>query len=167
MIKSISYWSKESLRSAQVLRVVLLLLSAKLMGHSGSVLTTVTLLIVIWSVKLGPCRTSKLISMLWVEPSSSVTDVQSVFHQLPVADSDVESTAFVTAKGKYCFIRMPFGVCNAPWLYQRMMSLALGDTGSASGLCYMNDLIACSPTWEDTCCCSNACFQLYKELVWR
>ena len=30
-----------------------------------------------------------------------------------------------------------------------MMSLALGDTGLASGLfCYMDDLIACSPTWE-------------------
>ena len=79
----------------------------------------------------------------------TVADVQSVFHQLPVADADIESTAFVTAKGKYCFKRMPFGVCNAPWLYQHMMSLALGDTGSANGLlCYMDDLIACSSTWE-------------------
>ena len=67
----------------------------------------------------------------------TVADLQSAFHQLPVADSDIESTAFVTAKGTYCFKRMPFGVCNAPWLYHHMMSLALGDTGSASGiLCY-------------------------------
>ena len=29
----------------------------------------------------------------------TVADVQSAFHQLPVADSDVESTAFVSAKG--------------------------------------------------------------------
>ena len=34
-----------------------------------------------------------------------VADVQSAFHQLPVADSDVESTAFVIARGKYCFKR--------------------------------------------------------------
>ena len=79
----------------------------------------------------------------------TVADVQSDFHQLPVADSDIESTAFVTSKGKYCFKRMPFGVCNAPWLYQHMMSLALGDIGSANGLlCYMDDIIACSSTWE-------------------
>ena len=30
------------------------------------------------------------------------------------------------------------------------MSLALGDTGSASGLlCYVDDIIACSSTWEE------------------
>ena len=79
----------------------------------------------------------------------TVADVRSVFHQLPVADWDIESTTFVTEKGKHCFKRMPFGVCNAPWLYQRMMSLALGDTGSASSfVCYMGDLVACSPTWD-------------------
>ena len=74
---------------------------------------------------------------------------ESAFHQLPVADSDIESTAFVTEKGKYCFKRLSFGVCNAPWLYQRVMSLAPGDTGSASSLfCYMDDLVACSATWD-------------------
>ena len=79
----------------------------------------------------------------------TVADVHGTFHQLPVADADIESTAFVTAKGKYCFKRMPFGVCNAPWLYQPIMSLVLGDTGSANGLsCYMDDLIDCSSTWE-------------------
>ena len=80
----------------------------------------------------------------------TVADVQSAFHQLPVADLDIESTAFVTEKGKYCFKRMSFGVCNGSWFYQRMMSLALGDTGSASGLfCYIDDLliVACSATW--------------------
>ena len=79
----------------------------------------------------------------------TVADVQGAFHQLPVADSDIESNAFGTAKGTYCFKRMPFGVCNAPWLHQHMMSLALGDTGSANGLLwYMDDLIACLSTWE-------------------
>ena len=79
----------------------------------------------------------------------TVADVQSAFHQLPVADSDIESTDFVTDKSKYCFKCMPSGVCNAPWLYQRVTSLAIGDTGSASGwFCYMDDLVACSATWD-------------------
>ena len=94
----------------------------------------------------APCRTSpcvqkqiddqvdKFLKQGIIEGRTSawgitVADAKSAFHQLPVADSDVESTAFVTAKGKYCFKRVPVGVCIAPWLYQRMMSLALGDTG--------------------------------------
>ena len=44
---------------------------------------------------------------------------------------------------------MQAGVCDAPWLYQHMISLALGDTASANGiLCYMDGSIACSSTWE-------------------
>ena len=82
----------------------------------------------------------------------TVADVQSAFHQLPVADSDIESTALVTEKGKYCFKRMSFGVCNAPWLYQRNISLALGDTGSVS-VFYMDDL----STW-------TACLARFRKL---
>ena len=72
----------------------------------------------------------------------TVAGVQSVHHQLPGADSDIESTALVTARGKHCFKRMPFGVCNERWLYQRMMSLALGDAGRARGLlCYTSKYV--------------------------
>ena len=58
-------------------------------------------------------------------------------------------TAFVTSKGKYVFKVLPFGIANAPWIFQRVMSLALANFGQPSGLLvYMDDVIACSATWE-------------------
>ena len=44
---------------------------------------------------------------------------------------------------------MPFGVANAPWLFQYVMSLALGHLGPDSGiLSYMDDLICINHTFE-------------------
>ncbi|CAB1109534.1 unnamed protein product [Ectocarpus sp. CCAP 1310/34] len=42
----------------------------------------------------------------------SVADVQSAYWQIPVHPDHVERTAFVTNSGKYCYKRMPFGVCQ-------------------------------------------------------
>lgn len=79
----------------------------------------------------------------------TVCDVLSAFWQIPVATEHIDRTAFVTPHGKYCFKRMPFGVCNAPWLFQQIMSMALGHLGPDSGvLAYMDDLICISPTFE-------------------
>ena len=63
--------------------------------------------------------------------------------------NDCHKTAFVTSKGKYVFKVHPFGIANAPWLFQRVMSLAFANFGQPSGLLvYMDDIIACSATWE-------------------
>ena len=55
-----------------------------------------------------------------------VADVQSAYCQIPVDPDHIESTAFVTNSGKYCYKRMPFGVCNAPWLFTEMAHKTLG-----------------------------------------
>ena len=79
----------------------------------------------------------------------TVCDVQSAYWQIPVAPKDRHKTAFVTSKGKYVFKVLPFGIANAPWIFQRVMSLAFANFGQPSGLLvYMDDLIACSATWE-------------------
>lgn len=79
----------------------------------------------------------------------SVADILSAFWQLPVDEDHIERTAFVTPSGKYCFLRMPFGVCNAPWLFQHMMSLTLGHLGPDTGiLSYMDDIIVLNSTFE-------------------
>ena len=56
----------------------------------------------------------------------STADVLSGVWQLPVAEEHIHRTAFVTPTGKFCFKRMPFGVGNAPWLFQHMMSVTFG-----------------------------------------
>ena len=77
----------------------------------------------------------------------SVADVQSACWQIPVHPDHVESTAFVTNSGKYCYKRMPFGVCNAPWLFTEMAHKTLGHIPEL--LVYMDDLCVLSATWEN------------------
>ena len=52
----------------------------------------------------------------------------------------------MTNRGKYCFNRMPFGVCNAPWLFTEMAQKTLGYIPEL--LIYMDDLCVLSATWE-------------------
>ena len=79
----------------------------------------------------------------------TVCDVQSAYWQIPIAKKDSHKTAFVTSKGKYVFKVFPFGITNTPWIFQRVMCLAFTDFGQPSGLLvYMDDVIACSATWE-------------------
>ena len=79
----------------------------------------------------------------------TVCDVQSAYWQIPIAQEDRHKTAFVTSKGKYVFKVIPFGIANAPWIFQRVMSLAFANFGQPSGLLvYIDDVIACSATWE-------------------
>ena len=76
-------------------------------------------------------------------------DIQSAYWQIPIAKNNCHKTAFVTSKGKYVFEVLSFGIANAPWIFQRVMSLAFANFGQPSGLLvYMHDVIACSTTWE-------------------
>ena len=79
----------------------------------------------------------------------TVCDLQSAYHQIPVAEAEQDKTAFVTQNGKWVFKRLPFGIANAPFLFSTMMSLAFSHFGPKSGLLvYMDDCICCSSTWE-------------------
>ena len=49
-------------------------------------------------------------------------DLAKVYHQVPVKPSDVEMTAFITHVGLFEMQKMPFGLCNAPSTYQRLMA---------------------------------------------
>ena len=76
-------------------------------------------------------------------------DIQSAYWQIPISKKDCHKTAFVTSKGKYVFKVFPFGIANAPWIFQRVMSLAFANFNQPSGLFVcMVDVIACSATWE-------------------
>ena len=79
----------------------------------------------------------------------TVCDVQRAYWQIPIAKEDCHKTAFVTSKGKYVFKVLPFGIANAPWIFQRVKSLTFSNFGQPSGLLvYMDDVTACSAIWE-------------------
>ena len=55
----------------------------------------------------------------------SKLDLSKGFYQIPVGEDSIDKTAFVTPFGKYAFTRMPFGLKNAPSIFQRTMEVVL------------------------------------------
>ena len=54
---------------------------------------------------------------------------------------DQHKTAFTTSFGLYEFARMPFGLCNAPSTFQRLMQTAFRNELYTILLCYLDDII--------------------------
>ena len=55
----------------------------------------------------------------------SKLDLSKGFYQIGIEEESVEKTTFVSPFGKYCFQKMPFGLKNAPALFQRTMEEVL------------------------------------------
>jgi len=71
-------------------------------------------------------------------------DLRSGFHQVPVNPRDVNKTTFVCHRGTYRFPKMPFGLCNAPATFQRLMGTALSGLNFEIWLAYLADIIVFS-----------------------
>src|SRR5207249_600796 len=67
----------------------------------------------------------------------SALDLMSGYYQLAVDDRDREKTAFITHDGLYQYKVLPFGLCNAPPTFQRVMDRVLGRLKWESCLVYL------------------------------
>ncbi|UYV66396.1 hypothetical protein LAZ67_4001541 [Cordylochernes scorpioides] len=79
----------------------------------------------------------------------STMDLKTGYWQVEVDERDREKTAFVTPDGLYEFMVMPFGLCNAPATFERMMDNVLMGLKWNICLCYLDDIVVYSDTFEE------------------
>lgn len=79
----------------------------------------------------------------------SILDLKSGFHQIPLKNSDIEKTAFSINNGKYEFTRLPFGLKNAPSIFQRALDDILRDHIGRTCYVYIDDIVIFSKSEED------------------
>ncbi|GBP02397.1 Retrovirus-related Pol polyprotein from transposon gypsy [Eumeta japonica] len=76
-------------------------------------------------------------------------DLESGFHQIKIKESDREKTAFCVNGGKYEFVRMPFGLKNAPSIFQRCVDDILRDYIGKFVYVYIDDVLIYSSSPEE------------------
>lgn len=73
------------------------------------------------------------------------------FYQLPVAEKDIEKTAFrVRTGGLYEYFSIPFGLTGSPGTFMRLMDKIFCDQNFQTILTYLDDILVFGRTFEET-----------------
>ena len=75
-------------------------------------------------------------------------DLTRGYYQIPIVEEDVCKTAFTCHRGRFEFLRMPFGVKNVPAVFHELMQSIFRDDRNHCSQ-YMDDIVIFNPTWED------------------
>lgn len=86
-----------------------------------------------------------LTGMMWF----ITLNLKSGYWQVEIDPRDKEKTAFSTGKGLWQFKVMPFGLCNAPATFERLMKPVLAGLIGDACLVYLDDIIVVGRTFED------------------
>lgn len=79
----------------------------------------------------------------------STIDIKSTYWQGPLEKSSREKTAFtVPGRGLFHFVRMPFGLHNAPAMWQRLIDNILKPDLAPYVLVYLDDIIIITPNFD-------------------
>ena len=76
-------------------------------------------------------------------------DLMSGYWQVGMAGDSQEKTAFTTHRGLYELKVMPFGLCNAPATFQRLMEGVLSDLVQKKCLIYLHDILVIGQTFTE------------------
>ncbi|OQD65583.1 hypothetical protein PENANT_c386G07221, partial [Penicillium antarcticum] len=76
-------------------------------------------------------------------------DLASGYWQIRMAADSVQKTAFNTIWGKYEWLAMPFGLCNAPATFQGIMNETLRPLLGKNVVVYLDDILVYSETIEE------------------
>ena len=94
----------------------------------------------------------------------STFDLNLGFWQVPMDDASKQYTAFTLGSmGLYGCESMPFGLCNAPPTFQRLMQNCLGELNLTYCLIYLDDVIVFSEMPEEHLLRMRVVFNCLRE----
>ena len=88
-------------------------------------------------------------------------DLLKGYYQIPLSQSARKLCAFVTPDGLFQYTVLPFGVKNAPSVFQRMMDSLIFDLKNVK--VYLDDLVVFTDTWEDHMATLRELFRRLRE----
>lgn len=94
-------------------------------------------------------RIDDLFSTLAGSKWFSTMDLQSGYWQVEMDCQDKEKTAFTNGSGLWQFNVMPFGLCNAPATFERVMDEVFQELSWRTALIYLDDITVYSRTFEE------------------
>ena len=94
----------------------------------------------------------------------STLDLKSGYWQVLIQERDKEKTAYRTSGGQlFEFNQVPFGLCNAPATFSRLMDRVLAGLHWETCLFYLNDIIVFAATWEEHLDCLHQVFERLRR----
>ena len=93
----------------------------------------------------------------------STLDLRSGYWQVQVNPEHWEKTAFCTSEGLFEFNVMPFGLCNAPATFQRLMDSVLAGLHWKTCLVYIDDIIVVGKSFDEHLCNLQAVLERLRQ----
>lgn len=93
----------------------------------------------------------------------STLDLTSSYWQIELDNKIIPKSAFICRDGLYKFVRMPFGLCNAPATMQRLMDSVLAGLKWQVCLVYLDDTVIFSPSFDQHLHDLRAVFERLRE----
>ncbi|GFV28781.1 retrovirus-related Pol polyprotein from transposon 297 [Trichonephila clavipes] len=93
----------------------------------------------------------------------STLDLKSGYFQLAISPTDIEKTAFITRNGTFAFLRMPLGLSGAAPNFQKAIDIILKPVLGRFVMCYMDDVIITSPSFNEHIDDLNQVFTLLRD----
>jgi hypothetical protein len=93
----------------------------------------------------------------------SSIDLTSGFVQMALSKDSAHYTAFITCFGTYEFLRLPKGLKTSPNTFQLMMDKVLHGLQFKTCLCYLDDVLICTETFEQHLEALNEVFRRFRN----